>query len=52
MAIKNSGVATIASPPIGFGAWFIGLPQLLWIPIVSVAHAPGSSSQFFAQIIC
>jgi hypothetical protein len=52
MAIKNSGVSTIASPPIGFGAWLIKLPQLLWIPIVNVAHAPGSSSQLFAQMTC
>lgn len=52
LAIKNSGVGTIVSPPLNFGSWFIGLPQLLWTPIVNVAHASGSSSPLFAQIVC
>lgn len=52
LAIKSSGVATVVSPPKDFSSWFIGLPELLWTPIVSVAHAVGSSSQLFAQIAC
>jgi hypothetical protein len=51
LSIKGTGVATIVSPPLPFDSWFIGLSTLLWAPVAAVAHANGSSTPIFSQII-
>ena len=48
LGIKLSGVGTINAPRESLGHWIVGVKDILWLPVSSVADSFGSSSSAFA----
>ena len=48
LGIKLSGVGTINAPRASLGHWIVGIKDILWLPVSSVADSFGSSSPVFA----